>query len=214
MTSKLRQNSFTLDDVKITGRSLLFEARGRVECFTFRHRRHDGVWSENVRRELYCVGEASHVLIWDPAHDAVLLVEQFRPAGLVWNEPTWLIEGIAGMIDDGETPEETARREAREEAGCRVTELYKVATIFSSPGSVGERTHLFCATADLSDAHDNFHGLDAEHEDIRTLVVPLEQALEAVDEGRVQDVKTMALLQWLARNRHRVESILPRPSLE
>lgn len=204
MTSKLTQTSFTLDDIRITGRSLLFEARGRVERFTLTHRRHDGAWSQPVQRELYCVGEAAHILIWDPAPDTILLIEQFRPAGLVWNEPTWLIEGIAGMIDDGETPEETARREALEEGGCRVTGLYKVATIFSSPGSVGERTHLFCATADLSDAHGNFHGLNEEHEDIRTLVVSLKDALEAADEGRLQDVKTMALLQWLARNRHRV----------
>lgn len=209
MTSRLPQNAFTFADIKIADRSILFEGRGRVERFTLTHRRHDGAWSQPVQRELYCIGEAAHILIWDPALDAVLLVEQFRPAGLAWNEPTWLVEGVAGMIDDGETPEQTARREALEEAGCRIIELYKVAVIFSSPGSVGERTHLFCATADLSDAHGNFHGLSEEHEDIRTLVVSLEDALEAVDEGRVQDVKTMALLQWLARNRNRVAAATP-----
>lgn len=204
MEPKLTPSAFTLDDIDLAGRETLFEGRGRVERFDFRYRRHDGDWSDSVRREIYCTGEASHLLIWDPKLDAVLLIEQCRPAGLVWQEPTWLIEGVAGMIEGGETPEETARREAWEEAGCTVDALHRIGVVFSAPGSMGERTHLFCATADLSEAHGGVHGLDHEHEDIRTLVVPLEEALRAIDDGRLHDAKTMVLLTWLGRNREKI----------
>ena len=70
----------------------------------------------------------------------VLLVSQQRPAVSC---KTW--ELPAGLIDDGETPEEAAKRELAEEVGLGGT-LTKLAEAFSSPGFTDEKIHLFMAT--------------------------------------------------------------------
>ncbi len=70
----------------------------------------------------------------------VLLVSQQRPAV---GRATW--ELPAGLIDDGETPEEAARRELAEEVGLGGT-LTKLAEVFSSPGFTDEKIYLFAAT--------------------------------------------------------------------
>src|SRR5205823_13350526 len=56
------------------------------------------------------------------------------------------IEAPAGLIDDGETPEETARRELREECGLEADGWEVLGSAWSSPGVTNERIHLFLAT--------------------------------------------------------------------
>src|SRR3546814_9874688 len=63
------------------------------------------------------------VLPYDPVQDAVVLLEQFRTGPMAAKDDNpWLIEIVAGIIEDGETPEDMARREATEEAGCTITD--------------------------------------------------------------------------------------------
>ena len=49
--------------------------------------------------------------------DEVVLVEQIRIAAYDVSESPWLLEMVAGMIEEGESVEDVARREALEEAG-------------------------------------------------------------------------------------------------
>lgn len=74
------------------------------------------------------------VLTYDPVHDRVLLVEQFRAGPLARQEENpWRLEPIAGLIDRGETPEEAGLREAHEEAGLTLSRLELVARSYPSP---------------------------------------------------------------------------------
>ena len=60
-------------------------------------------------------------------------------------------EPVAGVIDPGETAEETAIREAEEEAGVAVLRLEPVAQVYPSSGALAEFIHVFIGIADLSD---------------------------------------------------------------
>lgn len=76
--------------------------------------------SGEVTREIFERGHAAVLLPFDPVRDEVVLVEQIRIAAYDTSESPWLLEMVAGMIEDGETPEDVARREAVEEAGLVV----------------------------------------------------------------------------------------------
>lgn len=203
MEDRLIPTPRTLSDVEIISRDLIGQGWGKLERFTFRHRRFDGTWSEAVTRDIYTIAEVVNILPYDPALDAVVLIEQFRACGLVYGEATWLIEAVAGIRDEGETPPEVARREALEEAGCTVGEPYHITTVYSSPGGYGERTYLYAACANLAGIG-GIHGLAHEHEDIRAIVVPLDEAYAAAMDGRIRDAKTVLMIQWLHANKQKL----------
>ena len=203
MDERLIPTPRRLADVEIRSRELIGRGWGRLERLVFRHRRFDGAWSGDVTRDIYTIGEVAMVLPFDPALDAVLLIEQFRACGLVWGEATWLFEAVAGIIDAGETPPDVAAREAREEADCRIGTPIHISTVWSSPGGYGERSYLYAAPADLSDVG-GLHGLAEEQEDIRAVVVPLADAHAATQDGRIVDAKTTLMIQWLILNKSRI----------
>ena len=71
----------------------------------------------------------------------VYLVRQYRkPLELV------LLEVVAGGIDEGETAEEAAHRELREEAGLRAERLELLSFFWMSPGFCTEGMHAYLAT--------------------------------------------------------------------
>ncbi len=72
--------------------------------------------------------------------DRVLLVKQFRlPAQKeMWELP-------AGRIDQGETAEQAAERELREETGYQAKTWTLLASFWASPGYIDEKMNLFLA---------------------------------------------------------------------
>lgn len=76
--------------------------------------------SGEVRREIFERGHAAVLLPFDPVRDEVVLVEQIRIAAFDTSESPWLLEMVAGMIEEGESVEDVVRREAVEEAGLTV----------------------------------------------------------------------------------------------
>lgn len=74
------------------------------------------------------------------AEGRIVLVRQRRVA-----TGTKLLELPAGLIDEGETPIETARRELREETGLRGGRWRELAAFWTSPGFMNERVTVFAA---------------------------------------------------------------------
>lgn len=68
--------------------------------------------SHEVRREIFERGHAAVLLPFDPVRDEVVLIEQIRIAAYDTSETPWLLEMVAGMIEEGESVEDVARREA------------------------------------------------------------------------------------------------------
>lgn len=160
-----------------------------------------------VDREIFERGSAVAVLPYDPERDLVLLIEQFRPGAMNSDNP-WLIEPVAGIIDKGEVPEQVARREALEEAGCVVEQLLPIADYFVTPGASTEYLHLYCAPTQLSlNDHQQIHGLEHEGEDIRVHVISREESVKWLNAGKVRNAAAVVCLQWLALNHQKLRNI-------
>jgi nudix-type nucleoside diphosphatase (YffH/AdpP family) len=148
------------------------------------------------RREIEHHGHAAAVLPYDPGRRTALLVSLPR-APVIWADgPPELMEVIAGMID-GEDPEACARREAMEEAGVRLEVLEPFGAPWASPGVSSERMHLFLAAYSAADRIAHGGGADGEDEHITVMEVPLAQLWTWVEEHRIEDMKTLALILTL-----------------
>src|SRR4051794_21893371 len=106
------------DDIEVMSRTEPYAGFLRIERYQLRHRLFAGGWTPPLAREVCVRGAASGVLPYDPERDAVVLVEQFRMGPFAAGKAPWMMEIVAGVMDDGETPEDVAARESIEESGC------------------------------------------------------------------------------------------------
>jgi nudix-type nucleoside diphosphatase (YffH/AdpP family) len=159
---------------------------------TFDYRMRDGSW-KIITRETYDRGDGAAILLINRKRGTVLLTRQFRfPAYINGSEDGILIEACAGLLDN-QTPEEAIRREAEEELGVKVGEVHKVLETYMSPGSVTEKLFFFVAEYG-SPAGGESAGNSEEGEDIEVIELGLNEALDWIDSGRIQDAKTIILL--------------------
>ncbi len=186
-------------EVRILEREVAFQGYFRVDRYRLRHTLHAGGLGAELQREVFERGHIAAVLPVDPLLERVVLIEQFRPGAWAAGWEPWLLECVAGVLEDGETGTELAHREAHEEAGLRIHQLEPIARFLSSPGASSETVELFCGRVDASDAG-GLHGLPEEGEDIRVHSMPVAEALALLDEGRIVNAKTIIALQWLARH--------------
>ena len=193
------------NDVDLIERKPLYGGYLEIDRVTLKHRLFAGGWSEPVTREIIRRGHAVGVVPYDPVLDRVVLIKQFRVGPWQAQDNPWLIEAVAGVIEDGEAPEDVARRESIEECGCTLTKLHRVCEFYASPGILDERVTLYCGLTDASNAGGIF-GLDHEGEDIEAFVQPWEEAWSALQAGAFSDPKLMLLLSWLSRNRKMLQS--------
>lgn len=172
-----------------------------------RHRLYDGTMSAPMERSGLMSGQAAVVLPYDPVRDRVLLVEQFRAPVFMGGDPApWVLEPVAGLVDPGETPEQTARREAMEEAGVALRGLEPVGRAYSSTGITNEFLHLFIGLCDLPNVPSGGGGLDGEGEDIRAELLPFEALMAQVDAQEIRDMPLLTCALWLARHRARLRA--------
>ncbi|HIJ39106.1 MAG TPA: NUDIX domain-containing protein [Rhodospirillaceae bacterium] len=187
-------------DVEIIEKTTPFRGYFRIDRYTLKHQRHDGGWTEPMTREIFERGHAVGLLLYDAQRDEVGLIEQFRPGALAAGWHPWLIEVVAGIIDEGESPEQVAIREAQEEAGVVISDLEPICSYLVTPGGSTETMRLFCGRVD-SRLLSGVHGLPQEGEDIRVFALSFEEAMAWLADGRVANSMTVIALQWLALNR-------------
>ena len=197
---------FSREDVEISEHRVAFQGHYRIEQFTLRHRTFAGGWSRDLGREMLERGSAAALLPYDPAADAVVLVEQFRIGPFGQGEPPWMIEIVAGLVDPGETPEEVARREGQEEAGLTVRRTMPIAAYYPSPGVSSELVTLFCGEVDSREAPATA-GLVEEGEDISISVWPFAEIVAGLESGRFRNAVTIIALQWLVLHRDRLRRV-------
>lgn len=127
----------------------------------------------------------------DPAgpDPQVLLLRQYRYAAL-----DYLYEIPAGRMDPGETPDQCAHRELREETGCTAERMHHMTTVFTTPGFTDEVIHLFMADG-LTQAGEA--ELEAD-EFVEPKTFPLSRALAMVQTGEIRDAKSALSLLFAA----------------
>jgi ADP-ribose pyrophosphatase len=196
---------FGPEDRRELRREPVYRGYFAIDRITFEHRLFGGGWSEPVPREVFERGDAVGVLPYDPVRDAFVLIEQFRAGASRDPESPWMLELVAGIVEDGEGDEDVVRREAVEEAGCGLGRLEQIAAYYPSAGACSEHVRLFCGEA-LSDGAGSVHGLAEEHEDILVHRLSRSEVMELLAAGQINNGHTLVALQWFALHGERLRA--------
>ncbi|MDQ2857038.1 MAG: NUDIX hydrolase [Candidatus Eremiobacteraeota bacterium] len=143
------------------------------------------------RRKVEVVEHAGGVcVIARPAPREIVLVRQQRHAvdQALWEVP-------AGMIERGEPPIETAKRELIEETGYRARSLRFLWSMYPTPGFCEERIHFFVA-----DGLEAGEAQPEEDEEFELRSWPLDEAWALVERDELRDAKTQIALGWARAN--------------
>jgi ADP-ribose pyrophosphatase len=142
--------------------------------------------------------ETTREVIVHPGSVALLA---FPEPGRVLLERIWryavgrtMLEIPAGTLEPGEDPAACAVRELAEETGYRAGRVTPVLTLHPSPGILSEEMTVYLA-------EDLTPGDPAREpgEEIENVLMPADEALAMIGDGRITDAKTVAALLWWAR---------------
>lgn len=125
----------------------------------------------------------SVVLVPVPEPGKVILIRQYRYAvnAFLWELP-------AGSVDEGESPEEAARRECHEEIGLVPSTIVRLTAMYPTPGYCDEEMVFFRLSGlEKTDVQADVD----EDEDIESRIFELRDARDMVRSGEIQDMKTL-----------------------
>lgn len=183
--------------VKNINRQLICNNWYKLYKITFDYIKNNGQW-QTQSREAYDRGNGATILLYNKQQKTVILTRQFRmPTFVNGNSDGMLVEACAGLLDL-DNPEDCIRRETEEETGYKITDVKKVFEAYMSPGSVTEKLYFFVAEYTSAQKVNGGGGIDHEQEDIEVLELTLTEALQMITDGRIQDGKTIMLLQYAA----------------
>ncbi|MFD0988779.1 NUDIX domain-containing protein [Mariniflexile jejuense] len=185
----------SLNTLKNIKTELLSNHYYTLNKLTFDYQLRNGNWVTQVR-ECYDRGDGAGILLYSKEKGTVILTKQFRmPTFLNDNKDGLLIEVCAGMLDK-DNPEACIIRETEEEVGYRLKEVKKVFEAYSSPGVMTEKMHFFIGEYTDAMKVNEGGGLESEHEDIEVLELPFTEAIKMLNNGKINDTRTIVLLQY------------------
>lgn len=191
--------------VVVRGRRRVFDGFFKLDEVTVSHRQYDGGMSPDRPVLVFERGDSVAVLIYNRDTARVVLVEQFKAPTLGKSATDgWIVETVAGMIRDGESPQAAIVRETFEETGYRISEPELIAVFFSSPGGSSERIFLYYAVVGDADRIGAGGGNRQEGEDIRCLDVSPTALFDQLDRQQIEDPK-LVIAAYHLRTRLRIE---------
>lgn len=101
-------------------------------------------FAKDKKPEIYhCFSQSDYVAILARTHKGLFpIIQQYRPAveGYTWELPS-------GILDVGEEPEDTCKRELKEEAGLEVESIIHLGSYYADTGRLENRIHTFFVQA-------------------------------------------------------------------
>ena len=154
--------------VSIEQKKYILDDFFKIEEAYLRFEQFSGEMSRRVRRLKLERGDSVAILVYNETIEKIILVSQFRYP-TYQNGHGWIIETIAGMVDRGELPEQSARREIEEETGLIIKTFEHISTFYLSPGGSSERIFLYYSEVSGEQAkYKETGGLLHEDEDIKS----------------------------------------------
>ena len=194
-----------LPAAKILSQKTVFEDYHRLDVVSVQPRslKDPAHFGHEMQREIFFGKTIAIMLLYIPETDEILLNQQFRLGAMLAGEKNpHMLECAAGAVDEGEKPEEAARREAFEETGCEVLDLEFVGNCYSSPGCMAEQFHMYVAR--IAQAKTGIYGHAHEGEEILTHLLPFKKVVDMIDKGEITNVNAALMLNWFARHRDRL----------
>jgi len=186
----------------IKKKSRLFDDFFKIDEIIVSHEQIDGSMSADQRRLVFERGDSVAVLLLNRDRKSVVLVEQFKASTILGRQREdpqtvdgWILETVAGIIDENETPEAAIIREAREETGYQIRNPKLISQFFSSPGGTSERVFLYFAEVHDADLVAKGGGIDDE--DIRVVHMSLGDLFDHLAKGALEDPKLLVAAYWL-----------------
>lgn len=137
--------------------------------------------SEAYREVVYHKGAVALIVTDD---EAMYFVRQYR----ISTEEV-LLEVPAGKVEVGEHPDETAKKELKEETGASAESLQKLYEFYVSPGFSNELIHLYKAN------QVSFSNMELEDDEFLDLVkIPFEELKQRMQNGEFRDGKTLVAI--------------------
>jgi ADP-ribose pyrophosphatase len=162
-----------------TGEELLFKGL-RFQVVRRSYAKKEG---DVFRRDVVLFPEAVVILPFID-NERIILIKQFRPS-----IEDYIIEVPAGVVDDGESPEEAARRELEEEVGYIPGVLTPLGEFYPTPGYSTEKMFFYVAK------NLRYVGAKPEkYEIIEPFTITLEEAYSMVRNNVLKDMKTVLAL--------------------
>ncbi len=192
-------------DIDIIEKRTVFQGYFRIVSYTLRHALFGGGWSGTMKREVFERGHAAALLPYDPVRRQFVMCEQFRVGAYAGGMNPWQLEVVAGMIEEGESPDAVVRRETEEEAGRTVLDLWPVQRYLASPGGTSETIYLYLGRISAEGAGGIF-GVPGEDEHIRVKVIEEEELKQLMDKGELTNAATLIVAQWFFLNRERIRA--------
>ena len=180
---------------KIINKKNLYSGFFSLNKYEFIHKKHDGEWTDTVGREIFSGAHVSNLLPYDPIKKEIILIQQFRAGVLSRYDKNYLLEIVAGIIDEGENPEEAARRECFEETGCEVKEIRPIQSYFPAPGSSESYYHIYLGEIQAFEG-ERIKGLEKENEDILVKSFKVDEVRQMLKEKKIINGLTLVALQW------------------
>jgi ADP-ribose pyrophosphatase len=185
--------------VRIMKEGLVWDGYLKVKQALLSFEKFDHSMTEPVIRESLSRKDAVSAVLWDPDSCDILLVRQFRYP-TYYKGPGWALECVAGVMEEGETPERTIQREILEETGYKVQQLSSVMQFYPSPGLSDERITLFSGLVQRKQDEKIAYGDQNAMEDTRNVWIPkkeIEFMLRREPKHTVlHDAKTIIGLYW------------------
>jgi ADP-ribose pyrophosphatase len=180
---------------KINNKKKLHDGFFKLHEFNFNHKKHNGEWNNNVKREVFSGAHVGALLPYDPVKKKIILINQFRPGLFKREKKPLTIEISAGIIDEGETPLETAKRECMEETGCRAENILEICSYYPAPGSSESYYHVYLGEVSAFEG-ERIMGQEHENEDILVKSYDVYEVKELLKQNKIINGLTLIALQW------------------
>jgi nudix-type nucleoside diphosphatase (YffH/AdpP family) len=178
------------EKVKIIDEKTVFDDFFTIRKAKVKTVKPEGGWSEEVTRMSFDRADSVAAVLYLTDKDEVVFTSQFRYP-VYGKNGGWLLELVAGTMEEGEEPEITMKREMLEEAGFEVEELTLLSSFFVSPGGTSEKNHVYlCMTSSQKQVQEG-GGQDEENEHIELVRLSRDEVERKLQNREFEDAKTI-----------------------